>query len=125
LDDKQATLQIGTTRVFTFMDGTTIDIRIHERRNECVLVSYDKVQKLMRKTRRSGVRKAELYVINVTALRQLRNSRQSFTLQKSLLQINVSASKLYYTMSTQNCCSLSHRRISADNGITPLKKLAR
>jgi hypothetical protein len=41
LDDKQASLQFGTTRVFTMMDGTTVETQTEERRHECLLMSFD------------------------------------------------------------------------------------
>jgi hypothetical protein len=39
LDDEQASLQFGTTMVFTRMDGTTMEIHLEERRHECLLLS--------------------------------------------------------------------------------------
>jgi hypothetical protein len=66
LDDEQASLQFGTTRIFTLMDGTTVDTTLEERRPACLLISSTKVQKLMRKTRRSKGRNAEFYVIDLT-----------------------------------------------------------
>jgi hypothetical protein len=63
LDDEHASLQFGSTMVFTLMDGTTVETTLEERRSECLLMSSTKVQKLMRKTRRSKGRNAELYVI--------------------------------------------------------------
>jgi hypothetical protein len=65
LDDEHASLQFGTTRVFTLMDGTAVETTLEERRPECLLLS--KVQKLMRKTRRSWGRHAEFYVIERTS----------------------------------------------------------
>jgi hypothetical protein len=59
LDDEQASSQFGTTRIFTLIDGTTMDTRSEERRPECLLMLYVKIQKLMRKTRRSRGRNAE------------------------------------------------------------------
>jgi hypothetical protein len=56
----------GTTRVFNLMDGTTVETQIEERRPECLLMSYVKVQELMRKTRRRRGHNAEFYVINVS-----------------------------------------------------------
>jgi hypothetical protein len=56
----------GSTRVFTLMDGTTVETTLEERRPECLLMSPTKVQKLMRKTRRSKGRNAEFYVIELT-----------------------------------------------------------
>jgi hypothetical protein len=53
LDDEHASLQFGTTRVFTLMDGTAVETTLEERRRECLVLSSTKVQKLMRKTRRS------------------------------------------------------------------------
>jgi hypothetical protein len=67
LDDEQASLQFGTTRVFTLMDGHAMDTTLEERRLECLLLSSTKVQKLMRKTRRSKGRHAEFYVIELTS----------------------------------------------------------
>jgi hypothetical protein len=66
LDDGQASLQFGTTRVFTLMDGTSMETQTKERIPECLLMSYGKIQKLMRKTRRSKGRNAMFYVMNVT-----------------------------------------------------------
>jgi hypothetical protein len=64
LDGEYASLQFGTTRVYTLMDGTTMETQLEERRLECLLImSCTKVQKLMRKTRRSKRRIAEFYVI--------------------------------------------------------------
>jgi hypothetical protein len=53
LDDEQASLQFGTTPVFTLMDDTTVESQIEERHHECLLMSSTKVQKLMRKTHRN------------------------------------------------------------------------
>jgi hypothetical protein len=66
LDDEHASLQFGTTRVFALMDGTTMETQLEERRLECLLLSSTKVQKLVRKARRSRGRNAELYVLHVT-----------------------------------------------------------
>jgi hypothetical protein len=66
LDEEHASLQFGTTRAFTLMDGTSIETQLEERRSECLLMSSIKVQKRMRKTRRGKGRNAELYVIDVT-----------------------------------------------------------
>jgi hypothetical protein len=66
LDDEQASLQFDSTRVFTLMDGTAVETTLEERRPECLLMSSTKVQKLMRKTRRSRGRNAECYVIELT-----------------------------------------------------------
>jgi hypothetical protein len=67
LDDEHASLQFGTTRVFTLMDGTAVETTLEERRLECLLLSSIKVQKLMRKTRRSRGRHTEFYVIELTS----------------------------------------------------------
>jgi hypothetical protein len=67
LDDEHASLQFGITRVFTLMDVTAVETTLEERRPECLLLSSTKVQKLMRKTRRSRGRHAELYVIELTS----------------------------------------------------------
>jgi hypothetical protein len=48
------------------MDGTTVQTQLEERRLECLLMLSTKVQKLMRKTRRSRGRHAEFYVIEIT-----------------------------------------------------------
>jgi hypothetical protein len=66
LDDEHASLQFGSTMVFTLMDGTTVDTTLEERRPECLLMSSTKVQKLMRKTRRGMGRNAEFHVIELT-----------------------------------------------------------
>jgi hypothetical protein len=66
LDDEHASLQFGTTRVFTLMDVTTMDAQLEERRPECLPMSSIKAQKPMRKTRRSTGRYAEFYVIELT-----------------------------------------------------------
>jgi hypothetical protein len=66
LDDEHASLQFGSTRVFPLMDGTAVETTLEERRHECLLMSSTKVQKLMRKTRRSTGRNAEFYVIELT-----------------------------------------------------------
>jgi hypothetical protein len=43
LDDEHATLQFGTTRIFTLMDGTAVELTLEERRLECLLLSSTKV----------------------------------------------------------------------------------
>jgi hypothetical protein len=53
LNDEHDSLLFGTTHVFTLMDGTRMDTQIEEGRLECLLLSPGKVQKLVRKTRRS------------------------------------------------------------------------
>jgi hypothetical protein len=45
LDDEHASLQFGTTTVFTPMDGTAVETTLEERRLECLLLSSTKVQK--------------------------------------------------------------------------------
>jgi hypothetical protein len=67
LDDEHASLEFGTSRVFILMDGTTVETKLEERRLECLLLSSTKVQKLMRKTRRSRGRHAEFHVIELTS----------------------------------------------------------
>jgi hypothetical protein len=64
LDDEQASLQFGATRAFTLTDGTSVETQVEERRPWCLMMSSAKIQKLMRKTRRSIGRSAELCVIN-------------------------------------------------------------
>jgi hypothetical protein len=66
LDDEHASVQFASTKVFTLMDGTLMETQLGERCLECLLMSSTKVQKLMRKTRRSRGRNAEFYVIEVT-----------------------------------------------------------
>jgi hypothetical protein len=66
LDDEQASVKFGTTRVLTVMNGIAVETQIEDRRLECLLMSYGKVQKLMRKTRRSKGRNAEFYVIDIS-----------------------------------------------------------
>jgi hypothetical protein len=67
LDDEQASLQFGTTRASTLMDGTALETQIEERRPKYLPMSSTKVQKLMRKTRRIiRGRNAKFYVIEVT-----------------------------------------------------------
>jgi hypothetical protein len=66
-DDEQASLQFGTTHISALMDGTTVDTQTKERIPECLLMSSGKIQKLMRKTRRSKRRNAEFYLIYVHA----------------------------------------------------------
>jgi hypothetical protein len=49
------------------MDGTTVETQLKERRQECLLMSSTKMQKLMRKTRRiRGRNNAVFYVIELT-----------------------------------------------------------
>jgi hypothetical protein len=48
LDDEHASLQFGTTRVFTLMDGTAMETQIEERGLECLLMSSTRVEKLVR-----------------------------------------------------------------------------
>jgi hypothetical protein len=59
-----ASLQFGATRAFTLTDGTSLETQIEERRPWCLMMSSAKIQKIMRKTRRSIGRNAEFYVIN-------------------------------------------------------------
>jgi hypothetical protein len=66
LYDEHASLQFGSTMVFTLMDGTTVETTLEERLPECLMMSSTKVQKLMRKTRCSWGRNAEFYVIELT-----------------------------------------------------------
>jgi hypothetical protein len=77
LDDEHFSLHFGTTMVFTMIDGTTVDTTLEERRPECLLMSSTKVQKLMRKTRRSRGRNASLTLrlplINPLTFTQERN----------------------------------------------------
>jgi hypothetical protein len=64
LGDEHASLQFGTTRVFTMMDGIVVETQIQERLPECLLMSTRKIQKLMR---RSRGRNAEFYVIHISS----------------------------------------------------------
>jgi hypothetical protein len=59
LDEEQASLQFGTTRVFTLMDGIIMETHIEKRHTECPMMSSTRVEKLMRKTRRSRGRNAD------------------------------------------------------------------
>jgi hypothetical protein len=61
-----ASLQLGSITVFPLMDGTTVETQLEERRPGCLIMSSTKVQKLMRKTRRSKGRNAEFNVIELT-----------------------------------------------------------
>jgi hypothetical protein len=49
LHDVHASLQFGTTRVFTLMDGTTVETKLEDRRPECLLMLSTKVQKCARR----------------------------------------------------------------------------
>jgi hypothetical protein len=72
LDDEQASLEFGTTRVFTVMDGTSVDTTKEERRPQCLRMSLGKFHKLLRKTRRSKVRYyADIYVIHISLTAEL------------------------------------------------------
>jgi hypothetical protein len=62
LDDEQASLHLGTTRVFTLMDGTAGDSDIGAH----TMSSSSKIQKLIRKTCRSMGRNADFYVFTIT-----------------------------------------------------------
>jgi hypothetical protein len=64
-DDEHASLQFGTTRVFTLMDGTIMEIQIEERRLECFLMSLARFRNSC--TRRAATRRrnAEIYVIDI------------------------------------------------------------
>jgi hypothetical protein len=39
LDEEHASLQFGSTRVFTLMDGTTMETTLEERRPKCLVLS--------------------------------------------------------------------------------------
>jgi hypothetical protein len=43
LNDEHASLQFGSTMVFTLMDGTAVDTQLEERRPECLLMFSIKV----------------------------------------------------------------------------------
>jgi hypothetical protein len=49
LDDEKATLKFGTERLFTFVDGAIVEIKVVVRLPKCLLMVSTKVQKLMRK----------------------------------------------------------------------------
>jgi hypothetical protein len=66
LNDEWTFLQFGTTGVFTVMDGTLVETEIEERRPECMLMSSDKIQKLVRKTRGKRGRHAEFCVTDIS-----------------------------------------------------------
>jgi hypothetical protein len=44
LDDEHASLQFGSTMVFTLLDGTLVETQLEERRLECLLMSSTQVQ---------------------------------------------------------------------------------
>jgi hypothetical protein len=67
-DDEQSSLHFGMTRIFTVMDGKVVEAQIKDRRYECLLMSCGKLQKRMRKTRRSRGRNAEFYIICISPL---------------------------------------------------------
>jgi hypothetical protein len=48
LDEKQATLKLGTGRLFSLIDGTIVATQVAHRRPECLLLSSTMVLKLMR-----------------------------------------------------------------------------
>jgi hypothetical protein len=48
------------------MHGIALETQLEEQRHECLLMSSTKVQKLLRKTRRSRERNAEFYMIELT-----------------------------------------------------------
>jgi phytoene dehydrogenase-like protein len=81
------------------MDGTAVQTTLEERRLECLLLSSTKVQKLLRKTRRNKGRHAEFTSLN---LRQPLNNRQTFTLERSLQQNNVTTSGRYSLMTSRS-----------------------
>jgi hypothetical protein len=66
LDDEHSSLQFGSARVFTLMDGTSVETQLEDRRPVCLVMSSTKVQKLVRKTRRSRGRNADFFVIELT-----------------------------------------------------------
>jgi predicted acylesterase/phospholipase RssA len=66
LDDEQASLHFGIALVFTMMDGTTTALQTKGRRLEFLLMSSSKVQRPVRKTRRSKGRIADFCVIDLT-----------------------------------------------------------
>jgi hypothetical protein len=53
LDAEQASVQFGTTLVFTLMDGIAVEAHTAECRQKRLVMSHGKVQKVMRKTRQS------------------------------------------------------------------------
>jgi hypothetical protein len=65
-NDEQASTQVGTTRIFTLMGGTLVETEIEDRRLDCLLLPSGKIQKLMRKTRRSKERNADFHFIHVS-----------------------------------------------------------
>jgi hypothetical protein len=103
-DDEHASLQFGSTRVLTLMDGTMLETQLEERRLECLLISSTKVQKLMRKTRRIRGRNAEFYVIELTPAA---DHQQTFTLERNYQQPNVTTSGRYFTMTSRSYYNMS------------------
>jgi hypothetical protein len=104
LDDEQASLQFGSTWIFTLMDGTAVETTLEERRPECLLMSSTKVQKLMRKTRRRRGRNAEFYVIELTPAA---DQPTDFHTREELTTFNVTTSGRYSTMTFRSYCNLS------------------
>jgi hypothetical protein len=99
VDDEHASSEFSTSRVFTLIDGTAVATQIEMRRPKCLLVSYAKIQKLVRKTRRNGGRNVEFYVIDVSPPAE--QPRQNFTLGRSILQSNMIASGRYSTVTSR------------------------
>jgi hypothetical protein len=122
LDDEHASLQFGTTRVFTLMDGTTVETLLEERRHECLLMSSTKVQKRMRKTRRSKGREAEFYVIELTLVADQPTEFHTGE-ELTAYQRDNFRSLLYDDF--RSYCNLWTLHMQADIGIIPLTQMAR
>jgi hypothetical protein len=104
LDEEQASLQFGTTRVFTLMDGTLWKLKLRRAVlsvYRCRLLIF---RKLMRKTRRSRGRNTDFYVIEVTLEATQPNER-------GVLQNNVKYSGRYSTMTSRSYCNKLIRRL--------------
>jgi ABC-type molybdate transport system substrate-binding protein len=98
LDDEHASLLFGTTRVFAVMDGTPLETQIEERRPHSLLMSSDKIQNLMRKTRRNKGSNAEFYVIDIS----LATKKEAEYHTREKLQNSMKASGRYTAMTSRS-----------------------
>jgi hypothetical protein len=108
LNDEHASLQFGSTRVFTLTDGTSVETTLEERRHECLLMSSTKVQKLMRKTRRTRGRNAEFYVMELTPAA---DQPTDFHTGEELTAEQLTTSGRYSTLTSRSYCNLSTLRM--------------
>jgi hypothetical protein len=84
------------------MDGEAVDTHIEKRRLECLLVSFGKIQKPMRKTRHSRGRNAEFYVISTTLVAE---QPAEFRNGEELPHNNVKTSGRYSTITSRSYCN--------------------